>query len=56
MLFYRKIEIPVSEIKLTMAGHEELDKFVRKFVSLWESGSNARLLVETEAGNAFVSL
>ena len=39
-----------------MAGHEELEKFVRHFVSLWESGSNARLHVETEAGNAFVSL
>ena len=54
MLCYRKIEILVSEIKLTITGHEELEKFVRKFITLWESGSNARLHVETEEGNAFV--
>ena len=39
-----------------MAGHDKLQKFVRKFDSLWQSGCNARLHVETEAGNAFVSL
>ena len=39
-----------------MAGNEELGKFVQKFVSLWQSGSNARLYVESEAGYAFVSL
>ena len=39
-----------------MAGQEELDKFVRKFVSLWQSGCEARVHVETKAGNAFVNL
>ena len=39
-----------------MAGQEELDKFVRKFVSLWQSGCEASLHVETKAGNAFVNL
>ena len=34
----------------------ELDKFVRKFVSLWQAGWDANLNVETTAGNAFVSL
>ena len=34
----------------------ELDKFVRKFVSLWQAGWDANLHVETTAGNAFVSL
>ena len=39
-----------------MAGKEELGKFVQKFVSLWQSGSNARLHVESEAERAYVSL
>ena len=39
-----------------MAGHDELGNFVRKFVSLWQSGCNAKLHVEAEAGNAYVSL
>jgi hypothetical protein len=39
-----------------MAGNDELGKFVQKFVSLWQSGSNARLHVESEAGFAHVSL
>ena len=39
-----------------MAGHDELGNFVRKFVSLWQSGCNAKLNVEAEAGNAFVSI
>ena len=39
-----------------MAGLDELDKFVRKFVSLWQSGCEASLHVESKAGNAFVSL
>ena len=33
-----------------------LDKFVRKFVILWQSGCDAKLSVEAEAGNAFVNL
>ena len=39
-----------------MAGPDELDKFVRKFVTLWQSGCDANLYVETKAGNAFVNL
>ena len=39
-----------------MAGLEELEKFVRKFVTLWQSGSDANLYVETKAGSAFVNL
>ena len=39
-----------------MAGYLELDKFVKKFVSLWLAGCDANLHVETTAGNAFVSL
>ena len=39
-----------------MAGRNELDNFVKKFVSLWQSGCDASLHVETKAGNAFVSL
>ena len=39
-----------------MAGNDELGKFVQKFVSLWQSGRNARLHVESASGNAYVSL
>ena len=39
-----------------MASHGELYSFVRKFESLWKSGCNAKLHVETEAGHAFVHL
>ena len=39
-----------------MAGPRELDQFVRKFVTLWQSGHHAKLFVETEAGDAFVQL
>jgi hypothetical protein len=39
-----------------MAGPDELDKFVRKFMTLWQSGCDANLYVETMAGNAFVNL
>ena len=39
-----------------MAGLVELDKFVRKFVTLWQSGCDANLHVETRAGSAFVNL
>jgi hypothetical protein len=39
-----------------MAGPDELDSFVRKFRTLWKSGRNAKLFVETEAGHAFVNL
>ena len=38
-----------------MASHGELYSFVRKFESLWKSGCNAKLHVETEAGHAFVN-
>ena len=39
-----------------MAGQDELDKFVKKFVSLWQAGFEATLHVETTAGNAVVNL
>ena len=39
-----------------MAGYVELDKFVKKFLSLWEAGCDASLHVETRAGNAVVNL
>ena len=39
-----------------MAGPQEFDSFVRKFVNLWQSGFHAKLYVESEAGNAFVNL
>ena len=39
-----------------MAGYQELDKFVKKFIHLWENGCNAKLEVEASAGNAEVSL
>ena len=39
-----------------MAGQEELDKFVKKFVSLWQAGFDATLHVESTAGNAVVNL
>ena len=38
-----------------MTGNE-LDSFVRKFINLWQSGWDAKLQVESEAGNAYVSL
>ena len=39
-----------------MASRGEFYSFVRKFESLWKSGCNAKLYVETEAGHAFVHL
>ena len=39
-----------------MAGASELDSFVRKFRILWQSGCDAKLHVQSEAGNAFVTL
>ena len=39
-----------------MAGLEQFESFVKKFVDLWKTGIHARLLVETEAGNAFINL
>ena len=39
-----------------MAGPQEFDSFLRKFVNLWQSDFHAKLYVETEAGNAFVNL
>ena len=39
-----------------MASMSELDKFVLKFKSLWDSGSNAELIVNTEDGVAHISL
>ena len=39
-----------------MAGPQQFDSFLRKFVNLWESGYHAKLYVEAEAGNACVNL
>ena len=39
-----------------MATFDELDKFISKFKSLWNSGSNAKLVVDVEAGVAQISL
>jgi hypothetical protein len=39
-----------------MAGTNELDSFLRKFVILWQSGCDAKLNLESEAGNAYVTL
>ena len=39
-----------------MAGTAELSSFVNKFVNLWQSGRNATLHVETNAGSAFINL
>ena len=39
-----------------MAGESELDSFVRKFKSLWKSGRDAKLHVQTEAGNVTLSV
>ena len=37
-------------------GFCELDSFVKKFVSLWRSGCEANLQVQSRAGNAYVNL
>ena len=39
-----------------MAVQSELNQFIRKFVSLWESGCEASLHVESKAGQAYVNL
>ena len=39
-----------------MAAHSEMDQFIRKFVSLWESGCEASLHLESKAGQAYVNL
>ena len=39
-----------------MAGLVEINSFIGKFVSLWQSGRDANLKVESKAGKAFVSL
>ena len=39
-----------------MAGTSKLDSFVRKFVILCQSGCDAKLHVQSESGNAFVTL
>ena len=39
-----------------MASFAELDKFVSKFKSLWETGSNVSMTVEANAGLAKISL
>ena len=36
-------------------GFRELDSFVKKFVSLWRSGCEANLQVQSRAGNASVN-
>ena len=38
------------------AVHYELHSFVNKFVSLWQSGCDASLHIESKAGNAFLNL
>ena len=39
-----------------MAGNQELESFLRKFKILWQSGCDAKLNIESEAGNAYVTL
>ena len=39
-----------------MAGLQEINSFVNKFVSLWSRGIEAKLFMETEAGKASVNL
>ena len=39
-----------------MAGLEELNGFVHKFIGLWAKGIRARLQLETETGNAFINI
>ena len=39
-----------------MAGLQEINSFVNKFVSLWSRGIEAKLFMETEAGKASVIL
>ena len=39
-----------------MAGLVEINSFIGKFVSLWQSGRDANLKVESKAGKAFLSL
>ena len=41
---------------MKMAGQSELDQFIRKFVSLWQSGWEVSLHMESRAGKAFVNL
>ena len=39
-----------------MAVQSELNQFIRKFVSLWESGCEDSLHVESTVGQAYVNL
>ena len=39
-----------------MAGTQELTSLLRKFVNLWQSGCDAKLDIESKAGNAYVTL
>ena len=39
-----------------MAGHNEVLNFVNKFVNLWKTGHEAKLHVDAQAGQAWVSL
>lgn len=50
----------VSDLQIcpaaTMAGLDDMNNFVTKFVSLWKSGKNASLKVESKSGRAVVML
>ena len=35
---------------------DELDKFISKFISLWQSGSNIRLNLNADGGKANISM
>ena len=39
-----------------MAGLDDMNNFVNKFVSLWKAGKNASLKVESKSGRASVML
>ena len=39
-----------------MAGHHEVFNFVNKFINLWKTGFEAKLHVESQAGQAWVQL
>ena len=39
-----------------MAGLDEMNNFVRKFVILWKAGKHASLKVDSKHGQAFVTL
>ena len=54
--FLAPVFLAVSDSSATMAGLSEINSFMGKFVSLWQSGRNASLKVESKAGQAHVTL